>query len=59
MIMGWTGAHSVFAVETFFKIGESVISKQRDVHSYFMLHWNDAALDKKINSAMGWKFYPE
>ena len=24
-----------------------------------MLRWNDAVLDRKIDTAIGWKFYPE
>ena len=35
--LGWTGAHYVFAVETFLKTGESVIATQRAF--YFISEW--------------------
>ena len=45
--MAWTDKYWVFAVETFFKAGESVIATQKAFHDHFMLHWNDAVLDRK------------
>ena len=44
--MAWTGAHCAFAVEVF-KTGESVIAMNRAFHAHFMLHQNDAILDRK------------
>lgn len=46
--MAWTCAHRAFAIETFFlKNGESVIATQRAFRAHFMLHRNDAGLDRK------------
>ena len=44
MIRTWTGAHSVFAVETF-KTGVSVTVTQRAFCVHLMLHQNDAVTD--------------
>ena len=44
--MAWTGAHHAFAVEMFYKIGESIIATQRAFCAHFMLHWNDAVQDR-------------
>ena len=40
MIIAWTGAHDVFAGETFLRLPESVIGIQRVFRSYFVLYWN-------------------
>ena len=48
--MAWTDAQSIFAVEIFFKIGESVIATQRAFYAHFMLHQNDAVPDRIFNS---------
>ena len=47
MIMVWTAVHNTFAIETFSKTDESVISTQRAYHVHFMLHRNDVVLDRK------------
>ena len=45
-IMVWTGAHRVFAVETFLKTGKSVIAEQRAFRAHFMLRRNDAVPER-------------
>ena len=40
-----------FAVETFFKASETVIKTQRTFCVQFMLHWNDAVLDRIFNTS--------
>ena len=52
-IIDWAGVHHVFTIETFFKIGESIITTQKAFHAHFKLHWNDAVQDRKIDTAMG------
>ena len=44
MIMTW---HRTFAVEMYFKTGESAIATQRAFHVNFKLCQNDAVLDRK------------
>ena len=46
--MAWTGLHYVFAVEMFFKTGESVIGTLRAFQDNLMLRLNDAASDGKL-----------
>ena len=49
--MVWTGVHHAFEVKTFFfKTGESLIDTQRAFYTYFMLHKNDAVLDRIFNT---------
>ena len=48
MIMAWTGAHCMFAVEIYFKTGKSVNAIQRAFCTLFMLCQNDAVLDRKL-----------
>ena len=45
--MVWNGAYCAFAVETFFKTGESVITTLRVFHAHFRLCQNDAVMDRK------------
>ena len=48
-ILGWTGAHGAFAVETLFKTDESVIATQRIFRAHFMLRQNYVVLDRDEN----------
>ena len=45
----WTSAHHVFVVKMFFNIDESVNATQRMFLVHFMLHWNDAVVDRIFN----------
>ena len=45
--MDWTGVHIAFPAETFFfKTGESVIATQSAFCVHFVLHRNEAVLDR-------------
>ena len=45
MIIVWTSAHFMFAVEMFSKTGISIIATQRAFRGHFMLSQNDAVHD--------------
>ena len=49
MIKASTDAYYAFAVKTFLKIGESVITTQTIFRAHFMLRWSDSVPDRIFN----------
>ena len=52
----WNAASPMFAVETLFTTGESIIANQRVFSPHFMLRQNDAILDRISNPEQYEKF---